>query len=61
MQPASMDDETSIKSRSSHEPAILEKADSSPPKETNEEIQDTEPSGNVVDWEGLDDPANPRQ
>ena len=55
-----MTDEKSDKSRSSNEPNLLEDGKKSIGQNDVEETRETPAEPNVVDWEGPNDPANPR-
>ena len=55
-----MTDEKSDKSRSSNEPNTIEDGKISPTQNDVEKTQEAPTDLNVVDWEGPNDPANPR-
>lgn len=57
------DEKSSDRSRSSNEPNKVEEGNTLPTQnqaEAPQNVQDTVTDPNVVDWEGTDDPANPR-
>lgn len=55
-----MADEKSDNGRSSNEPAELEGGTPPLANATTEELQHGSTDPHIVDWEGPDDPANPR-